>query len=125
VPEGITLIVSPLRAIQRDQADSLASTSTSEFPFKPFVLDGESNTSINWRDIACGKYTHIWTSAVIIVGDYDGKKVRRQERRTKKRQTKTGPGHGYIDTGSFQDVLYHEQCWSILSLYATLKYSSI
>jgi len=106
VPRGITMIISPLKAIQRDQAEALRCSSTPEFPFKPFVLDGDSNTPANRRDIACGKYTHIWTSVEVVVGDYKGRRCGQGRKKRKKVEY----FDDYEDNGSFSSVIHHEPC---------------
>ncbi|KAH7349217.1 hypothetical protein BKA66DRAFT_575918 [Pyrenochaeta sp. MPI-SDFR-AT-0127] len=64
--QPITLIISPLKAIQNNQSTTLNSVSSS---YRGFVLDGDTNTLTNRHAIARGDYTHIWVSAEIALAE--------------------------------------------------------
>ena len=63
---AITLIISPLKAIENSQVDDITQLGRE---YQGFVLNGETNTVKNRHDIARGRYTHVWTSAEIALGD--------------------------------------------------------
>ena len=66
--DPITLVISPLKAIEQGQARDAFKT-YHQLGVRPFVLDGENNTPDNRHDIARGRYTHVWLSAEIAVGE--------------------------------------------------------
>ena len=102
----ITLIISPLRSIQLNQATSLQQEIGEVF--RPFVLDGDTNTQGNRHLIATGHFTHVWISAEIAISDVNTQKERRKSTRLPDkalfRET------GYEDTGTFNSVLLHQTC---------------
>ena len=65
--DSITLILSPLSAIEEDQARELR-TRFGEGS-RPFILNGDTNRPDVRHQIARGHYTHIWTSAEIALGE--------------------------------------------------------
>lgn len=100
--KSVTIILSPLKAIENGQAREL----TEQFGdlFKPFVLDGESNTASNCRSIAQGEYTHVWTSAEIAIGLLGEKKSKNE----KPWVTKANPfpdSTAVLQDAGFQDML--------------------
>jgi ATP-dependent helicase YprA (DUF1998 family) len=102
--QTITLIISPLKAIQLNQATSLRKEIGDIF--RPFVLDDETNTAENRRDIAIGKYTHVWISAEIAISDINTSK----ERGKKKQPERVTFPCGYEDEGTFHSVLLYQHC---------------
>lgn len=131
---AITLIISPLKAIQNSQAEDTAQLGRE---YQGFVLNGETNTVKNRHDIARGGYTHIWTSAEIALGDIVVKKVPQKEsRKTKEtsgvskfisqprmverivRHRKHEFPDGYVDHGTFQSVLQDSEFKRRLALIA-------
>ena len=117
--QPITLIISPLKAIENDQSMELNSLSPD---YRGFVLDGDTNTVANRHDIACGKYTHVWLSAEIALGELvdksEGKSSRKPggsgskaggnttTRTVKRVQVQVFPD-GYEDRGTFTSVLQY------------------
>ena len=64
----ITIIISPLKAIEAGQARD-AEEKFGRFGVRPFVLNGDTNSAENRHKIARGDYTHVWTSADIAIGE--------------------------------------------------------
>jgi ATP-dependent helicase YprA (DUF1998 family) len=96
------LIVSPLKAIQLNQATSLREEIGDIF--RPFVLDGETNTAENRRDIAIGKFTHVLISAEIAISDINTLK----ERGKKKQSERVGFPCGYLRSHSLFVCINHD-----------------
>lgn len=126
--QPITLIISPLKAIQNDQSTALNSISQD---YRGFVLDGDTNSPANRYAIARGSYTHVWVSAEIALGELIDKS--KGESSGKMRKSKPGgrtaidgpirrvhhtfPG-GYEDRGTFTSVLQHPEFQRRLHLVA-------
>jgi hypothetical protein len=99
--DTITLILSPLKAIQQDQSTALQKELGAQF--RPFVLNGESNTPEHRHEIAIGAYTHIWLSAEVAIGE-------RCDTVEKRRAISKRFSSGYEDHGDFLSVLQNETC---------------
>jgi hypothetical protein len=91
----------PLKAIQQDQSTALQKELGKQF--RPFVLDGESNTPEQRHEIATGAYTHIWLSAEVAIGDSC-------DTLEKRRAISKRFSSGYEDHGDFLSVLQYEIC---------------
>ena len=98
--EAITLIISPLVAIEQDQAEELKNRFG---PYAtPVVLDGKAELR---AEIARGKYTHVWASAEVVLADLvDNNKKSGTVRRSCVKRFSSG----YIDQGSFHSVAQDE-----------------
>jgi hypothetical protein len=93
---ALTIIISPLKAIENDQAADLRKLGSN---CRPFVVVGETNTPENRRDIALGKYTHIWISAEAVLGDLAEKKSQ-EYKPNKSRNVTRWSGCEYEDRGA-------------------------
>ncbi|KAH7394681.1 P-loop containing nucleoside triphosphate hydrolase protein [Pyrenochaeta sp. MPI-SDFR-AT-0127] len=101
--QPITLIISPLKAIQNNQSTTLNSVSSS---YRGFVLDGNTNTLTNCHAIARGDYIHIWVSAEIALGELLERNREEVLEKDQGRSTKTKPranGKATVD-GSIRRV---------------------
>jgi superfamily II DNA helicase RecQ len=94
---AITLIISPLLAIEQDQAEELVKRFGNSY--KPFAVNGRTNTSMNRHAIARGEYTHVWVSAEIVLGDL------LVEGRSSAKRIKRTYNDGYCDSGTFTSVI--------------------
>lgn len=100
---AVTLIISPLKAIENSQALKLVEQFGTTM-FKPFVLNGDSNSTANRSAIVRGKYTHVWTSAEIAMSSLSEKKNTKE----KLKPTKANPFPDFtavLQDGNFQDRL--------------------
>ena len=132
--QPITLIISPLKAIQNNQSTTLNSVSSS---YRGFVLDGDTNTLTNRHAIARGDYTHIWVSAEIALAELlernreelsekDQGRSRKTKPRAEGKATAGGPIRrvrhvfptGYEDNGTFTSVLQYPEFQKRLYLVA-------
>ena len=113
----LTLILSPLKAIEHGQARELQERFGNDF--RPFVLDGDSNSPKARYDIARGNYTHVWLSADIAINDIvdpsenddEDDAPAQQTSKGKERKSQRAPRRskitmdGYEDRGTFTSVL--------------------
>jgi superfamily II DNA helicase RecQ len=100
---AITLIISPLVAIEQDQAEELKNRFGPHAT--PVVLDGKNNTAELRAEIARGDYTHVWASAEVVLADLvDCNKKSGTVRRSCVKRFDSG----YIDQGSFHSVAQDE-----------------
>ena len=100
---ALTIIVSPLKAIENGQAADLWKLGSN---CRPFVVVGDTNTAENRRDIALGKYTHIWISAETVLGDLVEKKSQ-EYKPNKSRKVTRWSGCEYEDRGTFTSVIQY------------------
>lgn len=100
---AITLIISPLIAIEQDQAEELKNRFGADSV--PVVLNGENNTAELRDGIARGNYTHVWASAEVVLADLVCNK---KKLRTVRRSCVKKFDSGYIDHGSFHSVAQDE-----------------
>ena len=107
---GISLIISPLKAIEDSQARECRKIWGNGV--RPFVLNGDSNSIESRRDIASGKYTHVWLSPEFAVGDQyeesaenngDGGKAKKPGKKSPRRRVTVLDG--FRDDGTFSGVL--------------------
>jgi superfamily II DNA helicase RecQ len=85
---------------------------------RPFVVVGDTNTAENRRDIALGKYTHIWISAEAVLGDLVEKKSQ-EYKPNKSRKVTRWSGCEYEDRGTFTSVIQYTPFRQRLCLVAT------
>ena len=120
---GITLIISPLKSIEDGQARECLKIWGNGV--RPFVLNGVSNSVGSRRDIASGKYTHVWLSPEFAVGDQyeesagnsgDGGKAKKPGKKSPRR--KVTVLDGYWDDGTFSGVLQNPEFQRRLRLVA-------
>ena len=95
--KAVTLIISPLLAIEQDQAEELVKRFGNSY--KPFAVNGGTTTSMNRHAIARGEYTHVWVSAEIVLGDL------LVEGRSSAKRMKRTYNDGYCDSGTFTSVI--------------------
>ena len=100
----ITLIISPLVAIEQDQAEELKNRFGAYS--SPVVLDGTNNTAELRAEIARGNYTHVWASAEVVLADLAD--CNKKKPRTVRRSYVKRFDSGYIDHGSVQSVAQDE-----------------
>ena len=92
-----------LKAIENGQAADLWKLGSN---CRPFVVMGDTNTPENRRDIALGKYTHIWISAEAVLGDLVEKKSQ-EYKPNKSRKVTRWSGCEYEDRGTFTSVVQY------------------
>jgi len=78
---AITLIISPLMAIEQDQASDLQRLFGNTC--RPLVVDGKNNTPEVRHSIITGDYTHIWVSAEVVLVNWYQEKARGSKRSTR------------------------------------------
>jgi hypothetical protein len=108
---AVTLIISPLLAIEQDQAEELVKRFSNSY--KPFCCQRQ-NKHVYESPCYCARriYTHVWVSAEIVLG---GLLV---EGRSSARRTKRTYDDGYCDSGTFtsvvQDTVFQERLLQLL-----------
>lgn len=110
---AITLIISPLMAIEQDQASDLQRLFGNTC--RPLVVDGKNNTPEVRHSIITGDYTHIWVSAEVVLGELVPGKGKRKQ--TKHKITVYNES-GYRDSGSFISVIQNDSFLDRLHLIA-------
>jgi superfamily II DNA helicase RecQ len=100
----ITLIISPLVAIEQDQAEELKNRFGADSA--PVVLDGQNNTAALRAEIARGNYTHVWASAEVVLADLVDSNKRQPH--TVRRSCVKRFDSGYVDHGSFHSFTQDE-----------------
>lgn len=108
---SVTLVISPLNAIENGQAQE----PTERFDvamFKSFVLNGESKTPTNRSAIARGEYRHVWTSAETAIGSSSEK---REDETSYAKESKSKVNIFPY----FTSILQHGECQDKLALVAT------